>query len=560
MRTRSLPLLAIASLAVIVICGVSNPLRGQTTTTAALSGQVSSKEDGPLEGVLVSAKRAGSTVTVTVVSDSAGRYSFPRSNLEPGQYSLRIRAVGYELDDPGGVEIASQKAATADLRLRKAKDLSQQLTNAEWMLSVPGTQEQKASLMNCVSCHTVQRIVRSGHDADEFVQVMQRMGGYANQSMPIHPQRRLAERLLEERGEQRQQAQRRQAEFLSRINLSQVTKWEYPLQTLPRPSGRGTKVIITEYELPRPAIEPHDVIVDSAGTVWYSDFGEQFIGKLDPKTAKVTEYPVPELKHGWPTGVLGLRFDKDENLWMGMMYQGALSKFDRKSESFQVWSLPPDMNKDMTQVNMVSPQQMGLDGKVWLQNNGFAAIHRVDIASGKFETFEPFRNSGKGENHNIYDVFPDSKNNVYFTDIANEHIGRIDAQTGKVTLYPTPTHNSGPRRGMMDSQDRLWFGEFRGNKIGMFDTRTERFQEWAAPTPWSSPYDVVLDKSGNVWTGSMLTDRVLRLDPKTGQFTEYLLPRQTNIRRVFVDNSTTPVTFWVGNVNGASIVKLEPLE
>jgi len=27
----------------------------------------------------------------------------------------------------------------------------------------------------------------------------------------------------------------------------------------------------------------------------------------------------------------------------------------------------------------------------------------------------------------------------------------------------------------------------------------------------------------------------------------YLLPRSTNIRRVFVDNSTTPVTFWVGN-------------
>jgi hypothetical protein len=28
---------------------------------------------------------------------------------------------------------------------------------------------------------------------------------------------------------------------------------------------------------------------------------------------------------------------------------------------------------------------------------------------------------------------------------------------------------------------------------------------------------------------------------------------------VFVDNSTTPVTFWVGNNHGASIVKLEPL-
>jgi virginiamycin B lyase len=40
----------------------------------------------------------------------------------------------------------------------------------------------------------------------------------------------------------------------------------------------------------------------------------------------------------------------------------------------------------------------------------------------------------------------------------------------------------------------------------------------------------------------------------------YLLPRRTNIRRVHVDNSTTPVTFWVGSNHGASIVKLEPLD
>jgi virginiamycin B lyase len=58
----------------------------------------------------------------------------------------------------------------------------------------------------------------------------------------------------------------------------------------------------------------------------------------------------------------------------------------------------------------------------------------------------------------------------------------------------------------------------------------------------------------------MSTDRVLRLDPKGGRSTEYLLPRTTNMRRVFVDNSTTPVTFWVGNNHGASIIKLEPFD
>ena len=94
----------------------------------------------------------------------------------------------------------------------------------------------------------------------------------------------------------------------------------------------------------------------------------------------------------------------------------------------------------------------------------------------------------------------------------------------------------------------------------MFDTRTERFQEWDPPTPWSAPYDVVLDNRGFAWTGSMSTDRVLRLDPKSGEFTEYQLPRTTNIRRVFVDNRGAKPVFWVGNNQGASIVKLETLD
>ncbi len=58
----------------------------------------------------------------------------------------------------------------------------------------------------------------------------------------------------------------------------------------------------------------------------------------------------------------------------------------------------------------------------------------------------------------------------------------------------------------------------------------------------------------------MTTDRIARLDTRTGETIEYLLPRETNIRRVFVDNSTTPVTFWTGSNHGASIVKLEPLD
>jgi len=384
------------------------------------------------------------------------------------------------------------------------------------------------------------------------------MQSYVNQSIPSHPQLRRAERLREERGDQRVQVYRAAAEYLASINLSSRPAWNFEFKLAARPTGVATRVIYTEYDLPGETIEPHDVIVDSKGTVLYSSFGEQNLGRLDPQTGKVTEFPIAEHKPGFPTGLLGLRPDPQGNLWFGNMYQATIAKFDPKTETFKFWPLEGDENIDAAQINMVSPQSSNVDGKVWAQNNGFAGIHRLEIATGKWETFEPFK--GASGPHNIYDVVPDSKNNVFFTDFRQRHIGKIDAKTGAVSLYEIPTPASAPRRGQVDAQDRLWFGEYRADKIGMFDTKREEFKEWAIPPRWSAPYDVVLDKDGKAWTGSMLSDQVTRLYPASGATVNYLLPRSTNIRRVFVDNSTSPVAFWAGNNHGASIVKVEPLE
>ena len=74
----------------------------------------------------------------------------------------------------------------------------------------------------------------------------------------------------------------------------------------------------------------------------------------------------------------------------------------------------------------------------------------------------------------------------------------------------------------------------------MFDIKQETFKEWDVPTPHTYPYDVFLDRNGELWSGSMSSDRVLRFDPQSGASIEYLLPRPTNIRRVFVDNTTNP--------------------
>jgi streptogramin lyase len=305
---------------------------------------------------------------------------------------------------------------------------------------------------------------------------------------------------------------------------------------------------------------PHDVVVDSTGMAWYSDFGEQFIGRVDPKTGKVTEFPIPVLKKGFPMGTLDLQLDKEENLWVSLMYQGGIAKFDRKTEKFDVYPVPKEWQGNHTQQSMVSPTNSHVDGKVWTNNQDTHAIYRLDVATGQYENLGEFQIPGANRAISAYGIPSDSENNLYLLEFGSHNIGRIDAKTKEFKVYTTPTPNSRPRRGRFDAQNRLWFAEYGANGIGMLDPKTEKIQEWKLPIPWSAPYHVVPDKNGEVWIGSMWTDRVTRLDPKTGQFTDYLLPRETNIRRVFVDSSTTPVTFWVGSNHGASVLKLELLD
>src|SRR3982074_478432 len=193
------------------------PAAGQAP--AALTGQVTSAEEGTMEGVLGSAKKTDSTVTITVVSDAQGNDSFPSSKLEAGQYVVRVRAIGYDLDRPTTIAVAAQHPAKMDLKLRKTEALAAQRSNGEWLASFPGTDQQKTAMLGCVGCHALERVPRSTHKPDDFINVtLPRMQGYVNQSIPAAPQLRKGERRMEERGGQRAQGFPALGGFLARTH------------------------------------------------------------------------------------------------------------------------------------------------------------------------------------------------------------------------------------------------------------------------------------------------------------------------------------------------------
>lgn len=535
----------------------------------ALGGVVSSDSEGSMEGVLISAKRVGGTFTVTVVSDKDGKYAFPAARLSAGSYSLSIRAVGYDMVNPNQTASVGKKPARVDIRLQKTSDLDSQLTNSEWLSSMPGTQAQKQRLfVVCTTCHALTPILKSAYDEEGWKTTLVRMWNWSQSSSFNKP-------ILSPNREKARPGDDELAQYLNSINLKSKPKFDFELKTLPRPRGQDTRVIITEYDLPRADAEPHDAVSDSQGMVWYSDFAEGIVGRLDPRTGEVKEWANPFEKNGIPGGYQDLELDTEGNPWLGRHEMNGFAKFDKKTEQFLNFSLPPEIVSPQTRTTFLATTPQG---KVWIKDDQDHKAFLFDPASGQSKGFDQFPrgvinpevklrpnfpgdvSQSESSRHNIYGVNSDSAGNEWGADILGGNILKVDAQSGKSTMYPTPTPRSGPRRMHFDAQDRLWIGEFYANKVAVLNTKSGEFQEWSHPISWYGPYDVAPDKEGWVWTGAMSSDFVTRLNPKTGEFRMYLLPRVgVNVRRVDVDNTGAHPVFWVGENHQAKIAKVEPL-
>ncbi|HZP33724.1 MAG TPA: carboxypeptidase regulatory-like domain-containing protein [Candidatus Acidoferrales bacterium] len=536
-------------------------LRAKTPSAAghvALSGKVTSRAEGAMEGVIVGAKKEGSTITTWVVSDAQGRYAFPRERMDPGKYAIRVRAAGYEL--PNTTVEVTPEPAHVDLQLDKITVNSKfvgQMSNGELLMSLPGTPEQKAYLGNCVNCHTLQKVLFSHYNAEAMVPVVQRMAMHTNNSSPTHPWMRPPKPMTPPT--ERQVAA---AKYFSTINLSSQDTFDFPLKTLPRPTGKASQVIYTTYDLPRPDAAPHDVAIDAQGTIWYSDFDSQFLGKVDPKTGKVTEYPVPLARTGpYAQGGLQIAFDKQGRVYFGNMSQMQVVRFDPKTEKMECFKPPiSDKNIGDAHLTMIDASQMQVDGKIWVNvadgTDESGGTWHVDLATN---TWTQVTYPAGSPSARAYDVIADSNNNMYGMSFTNPRIWMTDGKTLKTTWYDMPAGETGCRRGHIDSQNRVWCGGFNGNDLVMFDPKTQKITAWKAPTPWTRPYDAEFDDKTYDWGAGMDNDIALRLNTKTGEFTEYLLPHETNVRHVEVQKTGALSSMWLGDQHGGTIIHIEPL-
>jgi streptogramin lyase len=542
----------------------SHPAIAQSHGPAVLTGIVSSPEEGKMEGVVVSAKRPGSTIMVSVSTNAQGQYSFPQDRLAPGAYDITIRAVGYTLEQTAAT-VQSGGSTQLDLRLAKAAPdiLALQMSNSEWVQSAPGTPRQKLAVLRCLDCHGLQRPFFSKKDASEMAFTLQRMTAHTANASPNFPF--FLQNASEILSSPPTKGQAELGAYLASINLSSGETWPYKLKTQPRPTGKSTQAIITTYDLPDQAA-PHDTLLDKVGNVWFSDFQHHFISKLDPRTGKVTRYPVPLSKPGFPTGGLMITMDKDGNIWEAMMGQAQIAKLDMKTENVSIY-LAPDWDKRDTRFTMIDALHSNVDGKLWTKTNGGPdaghpnKLYQFDLATEKFNEVLP--PAGKRDIA-AYGLVTDLDNNVYGLDNNPDQrqIWRTNAKTGETTYIDLPVGIGGARRGHIDAQNRLWFSRFHANSYAVYDPKTGHVTQWEVPVSFAGAYDVQFDEAGYAWGADMSTDLVQRLNVETGEWSSYLLPTSINTRHIDVQKSSNPnilSSMWTEGQQTGKIVHIEPL-
>ena len=566
--------LCCVAVAALVGTGMGPTVAGAQSETA-LTGVVSSAEEGMMEGVVVTARRDDANFDVSVVSDAQGRYSFPRSHVEPGTYAVKMRAVGYDLMDPGPVEVSAGQSATLDLALEKTKDITRQLTSAEWLMNLPGTDEQKnmvqRQMASCTYCHNLEVIVKSRHTAEEFVPVITRMQRYYPDGTTYGIYERRGRSQFA--GAHEQEAAEANdswgfwpnvkktdlAAYLATINRSGGRNLPTEYETLPRPTGKATRVIITQYDMPRRDTVPHDSDVDSQGRIWYTDQSRPFLGVLDPKTATFTEYPMPESTRYPFTGGSDVQVDQDDNVWHALIHDdvdnhfGLLHKFDTKTKQYTPSKIPTDAFYQFL--------AMGPDGKIW---GGFGEFYRVDPKTLEMDWRFNWMESPDRPPEAFaagYELGVDHEGNPWLLGYGASGLVKVDVETKEISFFPTPTPNSGPRRGVFDTQGRFWFGEYTGDKMGMFDPTTETITEYDPGIKWFSPYTASNpDKDGRVYAPSNMSDRVMRVDSTTGEIVVYLMPTQDFDTKVMRIDPVSESALLFANKRNARIVKVEPLD
>jgi virginiamycin B lyase len=246
---------------------------------------------------------------------------------------------------------------------------------------------------------------------------------------------------------------------------------------------------ITEFPASKSA-GPDGITAGPDGNIWFCESGVGHtggltIGRMTTSGTNYTEFPVKTRKNA------GVRYivpspDGSQNLWFTEQLADNVGKIST-SGTVSEFSLKVAGN---------DPQPNGIaagpDGALWIAESLTNQIVRVDTTgtmTNHYSTIgaEPFS------------VTTGPDNNIWYTTLSGNTIGRIAVSTGALTEWTIPTSGASPRIITRGSDGNLWFTEFNGNKIGRISTAGVFLNEFTVPTTMSNPFGITSGPDNNLW-------------------------------------------------------------
>ena len=562
-----------------VLCTIAAGLLAATSAHAdqLLSGAISAKAGGALEGVTVSAKRDGSPITTSVYTDATGNYYFPP--LPDGQYSVWANALGFEFAKSSVTLDAKRRQNFALAPMMDAEARYRQLPGELMVAGLPEATPEDAFMKkiftnNCTACHTPSYVLQFRFDEAGWNKIIDLMKMVPNNGVYPGPQAK-PNALID-------RVQKQLAAYLARARgpgASSMTE-----ASRPRPSGESARAVWTLYDLnlnPDSGIGtkmnpndganwslgttskigqvPHDGGLGLDGNVYFTANNPNkgvTIGKVDAKTGAV-KYIKTANASGNAATAHGLVRDNDGNFWFDINTgRRGLGKLDVKTDAITVYQTPPDMSPLGGAVTM----DVDGKGKIWASTP--VGVVRFDPASERFTEFKSPATTTKGAIV-TYGAAGDRDGNGWWAQMAVDVIGKGDVASGKTITVKLPALQSeldrlnpedraffenfnganfsipvpwaqGPRRmGTDKNADVLWVGNSWGNTLARIDTKTLATSFVKFPDPTMQPYHIAVDTKHNVWGNLWTSDRIVKYDPANNRWTAFDLPvRGTEIRHI----------------------------
>lgn len=255
----------------------------------------------------------------------------------------------------------------------------------------------------------------------------------------------------------------------------------------------------TKFDIPDRTL-PHTNIVTPDGIVWLAGNGNGTIVRLDPKSGSTKVIPVPLDGATRPTDPHTMIFDGKGNIWFTSQNSHFVGVLHIASEQIRTVRTSEPGTRS-------GPYGIILDdkGHPW-----FDLFHTNKIGTINPQTLE-LKTFTVTEGARPRRIARSSDGAIWYTDYSRGMVGRLDPATGKVDEYASPSGpTSGPYAMTVDDADRVWWTDTRvfPNRMVAIDAKTRKIvynYEIPGGTSPNAVRHMVFDpKTRQIWYGADL--------------------------------------------------------